>query len=205
MEQPILRNLLHPFFFNKSKYSRIVHPKSTFTPMMNDPCINTFQKLISRDLALIANKRNRRWQNIPKEEINALRALGKDQHIIIKEADKGGAVAILNRTDYVQEIRRQLSGERDLETSGRERASSGRWRPGHARLLMPPGLCRERRREAQPGTHSQEEAQPGTQGWGCTRISCCSAQVSTVGPGSLLHRCPRKPPSRGQREPKGPD
>lgn len=44
-----------------------------------------------------------------KTERQAITELQKDPNIVFKAADKGGAICILNRTDYVKEAERQLS------------------------------------------------------------------------------------------------
>lgn len=47
--------------------------------------------------------------NISKAEVKALRELQHARHIVIKPADKGSAVVILSRDQYVLEAQRQLS------------------------------------------------------------------------------------------------
>ncbi len=47
--------------------------------------------------------------NLSPQEITALRELKSNQNIIIRPADKGSAVVILNREDYLKEGYRQLS------------------------------------------------------------------------------------------------
>lgn len=46
--------------------------------------------------------------NLSAEEIKALGELSRRQDIVIKPADKGSAVVIMDRPDYVQEGLRQL-------------------------------------------------------------------------------------------------
>ncbi|KAM9330702.1 uncharacterized protein PAF06_017093 [Gastrophryne carolinensis] len=48
-------------------------------------------------------------QNITKEEQKAISTLKENKDIIIKQADKGGAIVIMNTCDYKQEAYRQLS------------------------------------------------------------------------------------------------
>ena len=50
-----------------------------------------------------------RRQKITKEQRLAIKALQSNKNIVIKPADKGGAMVILNREDYVREGLRQLS------------------------------------------------------------------------------------------------
>ena len=47
--------------------------------------------------------------NLTKEERSAKRSLSQNRDIIIKKADKGSAVVIQNRSDYIKEGLRQLS------------------------------------------------------------------------------------------------
>jgi hypothetical protein len=46
--------------------------------------------------------------NLSRLEKLALRSLSNDSNIVIKPADKGGAVVVMNRDLYVSEARRQL-------------------------------------------------------------------------------------------------
>ena len=53
-----------------------------------------------------------KYNNISREEREAIKSLSKDSSIVIKQADKGGAVVIMNRTDYIKEGLRQLSDDK---------------------------------------------------------------------------------------------
>lgn len=46
-----------------------------------------------------------------KIEKKAINSLSSDQNIVIKTADKGGTIVILNKADYIAEVSRQLSGK----------------------------------------------------------------------------------------------
>ena len=52
------------------------------------------------------------YDNLSKEERGAVMDLSKDNRIVVRPADKGGAVVLLNVMDYENEIKikRQLSG-----------------------------------------------------------------------------------------------
>ena len=47
--------------------------------------------------------------NLPTEEDKALSNLITDREIVIRKADKGGAITLLNQEDYKQEILTQLN------------------------------------------------------------------------------------------------
>ena len=48
------------------------------------------------------------YSNITSEERNAINSLSRNPDIIIKEADKGSAIVIMNTNDYLAECHRQL-------------------------------------------------------------------------------------------------
>ena len=56
----------------------------------------------------LANKRKPRF-NRTKHERKAIKSLKKNQDIVIKPADKGGAIVIMNKEDYIEEGLRQLA------------------------------------------------------------------------------------------------
>ena len=47
--------------------------------------------------------------NLTREETASLKTLSEDKSIVIKKADKGAAVVLMNRDDYIIESERQLS------------------------------------------------------------------------------------------------
>ena len=49
------------------------------------------------------------FPNLRNEEKKALKELRNNKDVTIKPADKGGAVVVLNTTDYVSKCTRQLS------------------------------------------------------------------------------------------------
>ena len=48
-------------------------------------------------------------KNLKKEEYQAMRKLYMNNDIVIKPADKGGSIVIMNTTDYINEAERQLN------------------------------------------------------------------------------------------------
>ena len=65
-------------------------------------CISSFKEKIN-NLTVI-----RETQNIPKLQRKAIKNLKNNSKIVIKKADKGTAVVILNKIDYIFEAERQL-------------------------------------------------------------------------------------------------
>ena len=47
--------------------------------------------------------------NLSPEELEALKQLRNDNTIVIKKADNGSTVVIMNRDDYIAEVERQLN------------------------------------------------------------------------------------------------
>ena len=93
--------------------------KSHWTPPLNKISENTkklvakLKKSTAESLANQPSKNgffiNKNHQNNLNPNLrNSLKKLKNNPEIIIKPADKGGAVCILNRTDYIKEAERQL-------------------------------------------------------------------------------------------------
>lgn len=84
--------------------------KSTFCPPTTSPSISTFCNLVENDIQklfqdLPPNSRG----NLSHGEKQALMRLSKNNDIVVKPCDKGGGLTLLNKSDYDNEIRRQLS------------------------------------------------------------------------------------------------
>lgn len=71
--------------------------------------ISVFERLVHRDIASIESRPMQSWQNLPLDERRALDFLSSDRDIIIREADKGGAIVILDREVYIGEVLRHLN------------------------------------------------------------------------------------------------
>lgn len=69
-------------------------------------------ELISQDGSTLRNlKYTPEKPNLPPEEEQALKKLRKNREIIIKLADKGSAIVLMDRPDYVAEALRQLNNK----------------------------------------------------------------------------------------------
>ena len=64
--------------------------------------------MITNDI-LQHRSNGQRSSNLPETELHALKQLSENPKIIIKPADKGGAVVIMNTKDYINEGLRQLN------------------------------------------------------------------------------------------------
>ena len=49
--------------------------------------------------------------NLDREERTAIKTLKQNKDIIIKPADKGAAIVVMDKTDYVGEAERQLANQ----------------------------------------------------------------------------------------------
>ena len=84
--------------------------KSYWRPPYGSSNLETFININEMDL--LKEKTNKvTHHNITKSERDALVTLSKNKEIIIKQADKGGAIVIQNTTDYIMEANRQLGDD----------------------------------------------------------------------------------------------
>ena len=84
-------------------------PKSTFNPFRNDPTIEVYLSMLEEEIVNLTKQENSdSFDNLTKAEKEALRNLSADKSIIIKGADKGSAVVVWDRLDYLKEANSQL-------------------------------------------------------------------------------------------------
>ena len=82
-------------------------PKSTFNPRNKDAVIETYLSCLEGRLLDIEIP-SKRFNNLTKDERNAMYSLKDDKSIIIKGADKGSTVIVWDREDYIKEATKQL-------------------------------------------------------------------------------------------------
>ena len=93
-------------FFNKKK--------STFIPPSGrDTYLDFYIEAVTEEI-LRSIPKHTVYSNNSKEEMNSLRSLSQDDSIVIKKADKSNMIVIMNKTDYIKEIERQLTDEKIL-------------------------------------------------------------------------------------------
>nr|XP_033799951.1 vomeronasal type-2 receptor 26-like [Geotrypetes seraphini] len=74
-----------------------------------DPHIKTFEQLVERDLAILETQPTVIRNNLTSVQRTALNNLMSDKNIVIRSADKGGGIVIMNTSAYTREAWRQLS------------------------------------------------------------------------------------------------
>ena len=109
---------LKEIFHNKPSVDiSIVKPPSDFLPLI-DNVKNPLLKNVCQNLNNTAENLNnllpeeKVYRNITSSENKALEELKRDDSIIIKEADKGGSVIIMNKTYYIQKIEAMLRNKK---------------------------------------------------------------------------------------------
>ena len=95
--------------------------KSKFNPK-SDSMIEVYLSCLEDRIVKMAENFKPSFYNLTKEEKAALNALRDDTSIVIKEADKGSAVVVWDREDYIKEASSQLN-DKDVyeETSFEEK------------------------------------------------------------------------------------
>ena len=92
---------------------QLIRRKKTTAPSVNaalEKFIRVTRKTIRHKVRML-NKQNRS-SNITTDERDAINHLSNDASIVIKKADKGGMVTVMDRAQYISEAHRQLSDER---------------------------------------------------------------------------------------------
>ena len=85
-------------------------PKSNWKPNPPNRTLDLFQRSVKQEI-LKSRVKKRHYNNLTKQERIGLKKLKDNPNIIIKKADKGSAVVVMNTTDYLKEGYRQLSDE----------------------------------------------------------------------------------------------
>ena len=77
--------------------------KSKFMPPKHrNASIDTYCRLVERDVRHTLNRKSeyKVYNNMTKDEREALKMLSDDATLIIKNSDKGSAIVVQNRVDY---------------------------------------------------------------------------------------------------------
>lgn len=99
--------------FNENRCTTFM-PQSDWLPECTDKHIDAFtSELFSHTVDLV--KKPLHHHNLNEAEWLALKRLKNNKEIIIKPADKGGGIAVLNRNDYISKIDSMLNDQKVYE------------------------------------------------------------------------------------------
>jgi hypothetical protein len=83
--------------------------KSQWRPPVPNKTLETFYRAFKNDLIKESLKYSKLDKdNLSKEDSMFLKSLKDNPHVVVKKADKGSAVVIMNTTDYLREGYKQL-------------------------------------------------------------------------------------------------
>ena len=89
-------------------------PKSTFNPKNKDVLIEIYLSCLEEKLVDIDIPKDK-FNNLSKEERDAIYSLKNDNSIVIKAVDKGSEVVVCDKEDYLKEAHDQFSDEKVYE------------------------------------------------------------------------------------------
>ena len=103
-------------FRNESKdiHRDMFKPKSKFNPRNKDGAIELYLSSLGEKLMKVEVPKDK-FNNLANSERKALYDLKNDKSIVIKSADKGSAVVVWDREDYIKEAEKQLGDQEVYE------------------------------------------------------------------------------------------
>ena len=99
---------------NKDIHRGMFKPKSKFNPRNKDALIELYLSGLEEKLMTVEVPKDR-FEILTESERKALYDLENDKIIVIKSADKGSAVVVWDREDYIKEAEKQLGDEQVYE------------------------------------------------------------------------------------------
>ena len=113
------------YFFHQNSHTQpteqsntTLYPSSGWMPPSGqDPFLESYRSTIIHNTLKECKKNNKKQfkKKLKKEELTAITTLRNNKDIVIKPADKGGNIVIMNREDYIKEGLRQLSDHNHYE------------------------------------------------------------------------------------------
>ena len=88
--------------------------KSSWKPPAGHPNLEVFLSSVEKELFEDIGT-SLKYSNLSTEELKAIRSLADDRSIVIKKADKGSAVVVFERNDYIKEVEKQLGDQRGYQ------------------------------------------------------------------------------------------
>ena len=100
-----------------NEINSLLNPSSGWTPPSGqDPFLDAYRSLILKEyLKELDKPQPNLKKNLKKQELKAMRELHTNKDIVIKPADKGGSIVIMNTTDYISKANRQLNNHNYYE------------------------------------------------------------------------------------------
>ena len=91
----------------------LVKKKSNFTPpIWRNESLDIYATATKKTSCAIASKENKQIKHkITLEQRNAINSLAQDNSIVIKEADKGGGIVIMNTDFYKNKVLEMLTDD----------------------------------------------------------------------------------------------
>lgn len=96
-----------------NKYPHKLKTRGHNEPPISIGALDTFKKMVLHDLEVnfFKKRTGKREYNLTKDENRALKELSNNPSLIIKKADKGGGIVVMDRDKYIAEALRQLADE----------------------------------------------------------------------------------------------
>ena len=89
------------------------HIKRDGYPSNNNEVLEEYISQVTTDIEIMVQDfENLNWNNLSKNEREALDKLKRNQSIVIKIADKGGAIVVMDRSEYTELIKKDLNDTR---------------------------------------------------------------------------------------------
>ena len=89
--------------------------KSDGYPTNNNTELEEYIHKVTNEIeTMVSDCKDMNWNNINKNERDALEQLKSTKSLIIKVADKGGAIIVMNRKDYVDAVYKDLNNKKIL-------------------------------------------------------------------------------------------
>ena len=117
--QAYKRRMRLKWFFRNEEDDSIVDEnkfriKSTWQPPKDNPVLENYLSLLEKEVMSVSPE-GKSFSNLSSSEQFSLQQLKSDRNIVIKEADKGSAVVVWDRGDYISEANRQLDDRQVYE------------------------------------------------------------------------------------------
>ena len=96
------------------KFIKTFKKKSTWSPPSNDKALELFIETVNKDFGK-TNPMKPTHSNLSRTQQQAIKSLTSNKDIVIKKADKGSAVVLMNTNEYLLECYKQLSDSTTYE------------------------------------------------------------------------------------------